>query len=347
MEFSYELSDLLRLLSPERVVGSTSAVISRISTLEEAGEGDVAFLGNAKYRKKAEHSRASVLLLPMNFVAQPIDGQCLLFFKNPSMAIGVLSRDIEVRCAPRRRAGIHPSAVVDGTASLAGDVSVGANVVIEAGVVIGEGSVVMAGCYLGYGVEIGPGSILYPGVKVMDFCEIGARCRIYPGVVVGADGFGYETIGGVNERLPQIGNVVIGDDVDIGANTTIDRARFGHTRIGRGTKIDNLVQIGHNVVVGEHCLIAAQTGISGSTALGNHVALGGQVGIAGHIEIPDGIMVAGKSSVAGYHAKYGKVLRGIPAIGITDINRLYVLWRKLPEVFARLERLENRPSEKE
>ena len=140
----------------------------------------------------------------------------------------------------------------------------------------------------------------------MDFCEIGNNSTLFPGVVIGADGYGYETVNGVHEKIPQIGNVVVGNNVDIGANTTIDRARFGSTIIGDGTKIDNLVQIGHNVRIGKHCLIVSQTGISGSTTIGNYVVLGGQVGVAGHIFIPDGVMVAGKSAVASYHKKHGR-----------------------------------------
>jgi UDP-3-O-[3-hydroxymyristoyl] glucosamine N-acyltransferase len=174
----------------------------------------------------------------------------------------------------------------------------------------------------------------------MDFCEIGARVTLFPGVVIGADGFGYETVNGAHEQIPQMGNVVICDDVDIGANSTIDRARFEHTVVGRGTKIDNLVQIGHNVSIGEGCLIVAQTGISGSTTIGNYVVIGGQVGIAGHIAIPDGVMIAGKSAIPSYRPSEGKLLRGSPAMPMRDANRFYVLRKKIPELFNRVSALE-------
>jgi UDP-3-O-[3-hydroxymyristoyl] glucosamine N-acyltransferase len=243
-------------------------------------------------------------------------------------------------CSPRPKPGIHGTAVVDESASIADGVSIGPHAVVGAGVVIAENVEIMAGCYIGNYVKIKKNSTLYQSVKIMDFCEIGARVRLFPGVVIGSDGFGYETVDGIHECVPQIGNVIIGDDVDIGANSTIDRARFEHTVIGRGTKIDNLVQIGHNVIVGEGCLIVAQTGISGSTTIGNYVVIGGQVGVAGHITIPDGVMIAGKSSIPSYKDKYGKILRGIPAMPIGEANRFYVLRKKIPELFDRVAAIE-------
>jgi UDP-3-O-[3-hydroxymyristoyl] glucosamine N-acyltransferase len=340
MNFSYTINELWSLLRPQRIAGGGAVVVSRVRSLAGAGQGDISFLGNPKYRRNVETSEASVILLPADCNIFPKDGQCFLFFDNPSMALGVLCRDIERRCRPQPSPGIHGTAIIGNGASIGARVSIGANVVIGEGASIGDGVVIMAGCYVGNRVKIGEDSTLHPSVNVMDFCEIGARVSLFSGVVVGSDGFGYETVGGVHEHIPQIGNVVICDDVDIGANSTIDRARFEHTIIGRGTKIDNLVQIGHNVIIGEGCIIVAQTGISGSTVIGNHVIIGGQVGIVGHITIPDGVMIAGKSSVAGYKEKYGKFLRGNPAMPIDEANRFYVFRKKIPELFDRVSALE-------
>jgi UDP-3-O-[3-hydroxymyristoyl] glucosamine N-acyltransferase len=340
MNFSYELDELINLLSPKKVIGSTSFPVSRISSLLEAKQGEVSFLGNSKYKKEVECSQASVILLPIGSTSQPKKNQCFLLFDNPSFALGILCKYIEKKCCRPAIVGIHPSAVIDKTVFIGKNVSIGANVVIEADSSISDNVTIMAGCYVGYNAKIGKGSTLHPSVKVMDFCEIGSRVTLFAGVVIGSDGFGYETISGIHEKIPQIGNVIIGDDVDIGSNTTIDRARFNCTLIGKGTKIDNLVQIGHNVTIGEDCLIAAQTGISGSTTIGNYVVIGGQVGIAGHINIPDGVMIAGKSAVANYKPRMGKILRGDPAMAISDVNHFYALRKKLPDLFSRVSDLE-------
>jgi UDP-3-O-[3-hydroxymyristoyl] glucosamine N-acyltransferase len=340
MKFSYTLDELNRLLRPLKIVGNGENSISCVSSLTDAKRGDVSFLGNLKYKKDAETSEASVILLPVDCQLTPKDWQSFLFFENPSMALGILCRDIERRCFPRPEVGIHGTAIIGKGVSVGGEVSIGPHVVIGVNATIARRAVIMAGCYVGNHVKIGEDSALYPSAKVMDFCEIGARVTLSSGVVVGSDGFGYETVNGVHEHIPQIGNVVVCDDVDIGANTTIDRSRFGHTIIGRGTKIDNLVQIGHNVVIGEWCIIVAQTGISGSTVIGNYVVIGGQVGIAGHITIPDGVMIAGKSAIPSYKSKNGKILRGNPAMPIEEANRFYVLRRKIPQLFERVRAIE-------
>ncbi|MDR1890637.1 MAG: UDP-3-O-(3-hydroxymyristoyl)glucosamine N-acyltransferase [Puniceicoccales bacterium] len=345
MNFSYELHELIDLLIPKKIIGHTSFPISHIGSLVETKQGGVSFLGNSKYRKEVEKSQASAILLPMELDLAPKENQCFLFFDNPSFALGKLCQDIERKCCPQPHGWHHPKAVIDATASIGQNVSIGPNVVVESNATIADNVIIMAGCYIGHSAKIGPNSVLHPSVVVMDFCEIGSRVTLFSGVIIGSDGFGYETVDGVHEKIPQIGNVVIGDDVDIGANTTIDRARFSHTKIGKGTKIDNLVQIGHNVTIGEGCLIIAQTGISGSTTIGNHVIIGGQVGIAGHINIPDGVWIGGKSSVVSYKSKMGKILRGNPAMSIGDANHFYVLRPKIPNLFDRVSKLEKSLSE--
>jgi UDP-3-O-[3-hydroxymyristoyl] glucosamine N-acyltransferase len=341
MKFSYTLGDLVKLLRPRDIAGDTKALITGISSLATAQCGDISFLGNLKYRKELEISQASVVLLPTDYQQKPHANQCFLFFDSPSLALGILCRDIEVKYYPRPRIGIHATAVVDRAASIGKDVSIGPHVVIEAGAEIGDGVTIAAGCYIGHCAKIGSGSILHPSARVMNFCTIGARVILFSGAVIGSDGFGYESVSGVHEKLPQIGNVIIEDDVDVGANTTIDRARFGNTVVGQGTKIDNLVQIAHNVTIGRGCIIVAQTGISGSTTIGNYAIIGGQVGIAGHVAIPDGIMIAGKAAVSSYKPGDGKVLRGNPAMPINEANRIYILMRRLPNLFRRVSDIED------
>ncbi|MDR1528118.1 MAG: UDP-3-O-(3-hydroxymyristoyl)glucosamine N-acyltransferase [Puniceicoccales bacterium] len=340
MNFSYELDELIDLLVPKEVIGHTSFPISYIESLTKTKRGGISFLGNLKYRKDVSISQASVILLPMGLDLTPKENQCFLLFDNPSLALGKLCQDIEKKYCHRPSVGTHPKAIIDATVSIGQNVSIGPNVVIEANAIISDNVVIMAGCYIGHGVKIGNNSVLHPSVKVMDFCEIGSRVTLFSGVVIGSDGFGYETVDGIHEKIPQIGNVIIEDDVDVGANTTIDRARFSHTKIGKGTKIDNLVQIGHNVIIGNGCLITAQTGIAGSTIIGDYVVIGGQVGIAGHLNIPNGTMIAGKSSVASYKPKMGKILRGNPTMPINDANLFYVLRSKIPNLFDRVLKLE-------
>ncbi|MDR1457437.1 MAG: UDP-3-O-(3-hydroxymyristoyl)glucosamine N-acyltransferase [Puniceicoccales bacterium] len=340
MNFSYALDELIGLLVPKKVIGHTTFPISHIESLAKTKQGGISFLGNPKYKKDVAISQASVILLPLWLDLTPKENQCFLLFDNPSLALGKLCRDIEEKYYHHPDVGTHPKAAVDATVSIGQNVSIGPNVVVEANATISDNVVIMAGCYIGRGVNIGSDSVLHPSVKVMDFCEIGSRVTLFSGTVIGSDGFGYETVDGIHKKVPQIGNVIIGDDVDIGANTTIDRARFNHTKIGKGTKIDNLVQIGHNVIIGNGCLIAAQTGIAGSTTIGNHVVIGGQVGIAGHLNIPDGVMIAGKSSVANYKPKMGKILRGNPTMPIHDANLFYVLRSRIPDLFDRVLKLE-------
>ncbi|MDR2777126.1 MAG: UDP-3-O-(3-hydroxymyristoyl)glucosamine N-acyltransferase [Puniceicoccales bacterium] len=340
MNFSYELDELIDLLVPRKVIGHTSFSISYIESLTKTKQRGISFLGNPKYKKDVATSQASVILLPMGLDLTPKENQCFLLFDNPSLALGKLCRDIEGKNCHHPDVGTHPEAIIDATVSIGQNVSIGPHVIIESNATIADNVIIMAGCYIGHGVKIGNNSVLYPSVKVMDFCEIGSRVTLFSGVVIGSDGFGYETMDGTHEKIPQIGNVVIEDDVDVGTNTTIDRARFSHTKVGKGTKIDNLVQIGHNVIIGNGCLIAAQTGIAGSTTIGNHVVIGGQVGIAGHINIPDEVMIAGKSSVANYKPKMGKILRGNPTMPINDANLFYVLRSRIPNLFDRVLKLE-------
>ncbi|MEO6245617.1 MAG: UDP-3-O-(3-hydroxymyristoyl)glucosamine N-acyltransferase, partial [Opitutaceae bacterium] len=217
--------------------------------------------------------------------------------------------------------------------------TVGPLCVVEAGAVLGERVHVQAQVFVGRNASIGDDSWLMPGVVLAAECVLGRRVRLQPGVVIGSDGFGYEFVQGRHEKVPQVGAVVIGDDVEIGANTTIDRARFSRTFIGEGTKIDNLVQIAHNVVIGRHCLICAQVGISGSTTLEDYVVLGGQAGISGHITIGKGVKAGGRAGITSDVAA-GSFVNGTPAIPYLLERRLVVLHHRLPEIFKRVAALE-------
>jgi UDP-3-O-[3-hydroxymyristoyl] glucosamine N-acyltransferase len=248
----------------------------------------------------------------------------------------------EERPAP----GVHPTAVVAKDAAVDRTASIGPHVVLERGVSVGPRAIVLAGCYVGAGARIGADAFLYPNVTVRERCEIGERVIVHSGTVIGSDGFGFVRDGQVHRKLPQVGNVVVEDDVELGACVTIDRATTGTTRIGAGSKIDNLVQIAHNVQVGKNCIIVAQVGISGSTVLGDDVVLAGQVGIVGHIEIGAGAMIGAKSGVS-KSVKPGEKLFGIPALPVTQAMRIEASLRHLPELIQTVRHLKRRVEELE
>lgn len=336
---SYSAAEIAKIVSPIRTVGSTNDYILAINSLTDAEVGDLTFLGNKKYKLQVRDSKASIILLPLDYDGAPHDGQMYMFCENPSLSLGLFCRDIEAKLSKKFAHGVHKTAVIDSSATINETAHIGANVVIDENAKIDENVVIEPGCFIGRGVKIGKGSHLQPGVKVMDFCVVGERVILYAGAVIGSDGFGYETVNGVHEKIPQIGNVVLEDDVEIGANTTIDRARFKSTVIGKGTKIDNLVQIGHNVKIGKGCLIVSQVGISGSTTLGNYVVVGGQTGIVGHLKIGDGCMFGGQTGV-GSDCEPGTFYRGSPEMPYSLANKYFVLRKRLPELFNRVDALE-------
>lgn len=339
MNFAYSQERILRIIGAEgEVSGFYDGRITGIASLAEAGPGDLAFLGNPKYRGDAENSKASVLILPEDFAGEPGPGQSYIRVPNPSYALALVCRDMESFLFPKPEPGVHPSVIVGEGAEIASEATIGPFCSIGAGAKIGA-CVLDAHTCVGREAEIGDETRLFPGVVVGDYCRVGGRNRLSAGCVLGADGFGYEFAEGSHQRVPQIGNVVTEADVDIGANTTVDRARFGSTWIGQGTKIDNLVQIAHNVRIGRHCLIVSQVGISGSTELGDGVVIGGQSGTVGHITIGAGARIAGKTGV-NRSIGPGQQVRGIPAEPLHVFNRVAVLQRKLPDLFKRFDRLE-------
>jgi len=320
-----------------KVVGDPGIVIRGVAGIREALPGDITFLANARYDAHLDETRASAVICSR----EPRDTTMpLIQVDNPYLAFQQTVRVFRPD-ADRQAPGVHATAVIAEGVELGAGVSIGAWCVIEKGAVIGERAVIMAHGYVGAQARVGADTLLYPRVTVREECVLGARNIIHSGVVIGSDGFGFAFDKGRYHKVPQVGNVVVGDDVEIGANTTIDRATTDSTRIGDGTKIDNLVQIGHNVAIGKHCIVVAQVGISGSTRLDDYVTIGGQAGLAGHIHIAERAVLAAKSGVI-RSVGVGEVVAGFPAMPHPLWKRVYALLQKLPQLFQRTKALEER-----
>ena len=330
------LDELAEILGGE-VVGDGTVEIRGVAGIREAMPGDLTFLANAHYDAYLLETRASAVICSREARTAPVP---LLLVDNPYLAFQRIVRVFRPE-PPRAAAGIHPAAIVAADAEIAPSASIGPFCVVESKARIGADAVLMARCYVGTESSIGAGTVLYPGVVVREECTIGERCIVHPNAVIGADGFGFALDHGRYHKIPQVGCVVIGDDVEIGANTTIDRATTDATRIGDGTKIDNLVQIGHNVVIGKHCIVVAQVGISGSTELAEYVTIGGQAGLSGHIRLGAGVTVAGGSGVTKSVAAGATVL-GYPAMPIAAFKRLHALMQRLPRIWKHAMQLEER-----
>jgi len=336
---SLTLGELARLLDGEIVRGDRELALSGIAALDEAGPGELSFLGNERYREQFLRTGASAVIVPPGVDGGP-EACALLACANPSFAFGEAVKRFTAELAPRFEPGVHPRAVVDEGAELDP-----AKVRVEAGAVVMRGAVVAEGCEIGPNAVIGPGVRLGRDCRVManvtirERCVLGERVILQPGAVIGSDGYGYEFVDGGHRKIDQIGIVVIEDDVEIGANSTIDRARFGRTVIGAGTKIDNLVQVGHNCRIGRHNLLVAQSGIAGSARTGDQVVVAAQSGIAGHVEIGAGAQLAGRAGVSA-DLEGGKVYGGHPAVPHMQHQREKAALRKLPELLKRVRKLE-------
>lgn len=339
MQLSFSPEEILEIVQAKTTRGSTDSTISGIAGLESAHEGDLSFLGNLKYRSQVAGTQASLILVPEEYEGEPNENQVYAMVPNPSAALGQICARIEQQLWPKPAAGIHASAVVDKDADVASTATIGPQCVVESGARIGENVHLQAQVFVGRNAGVGSESWLMPGVIVGAECEIGRRVRLHSGVVIGSDGFGYEFVDGRHEKVPQVGSVLIEDDVEIGANSTIDRARFSRTVIGEGTKIDNLVQIAHNVIIGKHCILCAQVGISGSAVLEDYVILGGQAGVAGHIKVGKGVKSGGRAGITS-DVEAGAFVNGYPAMPYMQERRIQVLQRKLPELFKRVSALE-------
>jgi UDP-3-O-[3-hydroxymyristoyl] glucosamine N-acyltransferase len=324
------------------VIGDGSIEITGVAGIREAREGELTFLANPRYESYLDETRASAIIVAEN---HRITDKALIRNPHPYLAF------LKAVCffqgdGPKSEPGIHPSAVLGDGVEIDPSASIGPQVVIEAGARVGAGARIDAGCFVGLGAAIGSGTRLYPNVTVREGCTLGHRVIVHSGTVIGSDGFGFVRDGDLYRKLPQVGTVLVEDDVEIGANVTIDRATTGTTRIGEGSKIDNLVQIGHNVEIGPHCIIVAQVGISGSTMIGDHVVLAGQVGVVGHIEIGSGAQVGAKSGVS-KSIKPGERVFGYPALPVGQAKRIEASLRNLPELIQTVRSLKRRVEELE
>jgi UDP-3-O-[3-hydroxymyristoyl] glucosamine N-acyltransferase len=318
------------------VEGDAARVVSGVATLESAGPGHISFCTDARYQAAARASAAGAFLAPAGITELP--GPVVRTANAPLAFIRLLQLfHPEEEVLP----GIHPSAVVAADASIDSTATVGAQAVIETGVCVGARVRIFPLVYVGQKAQIGDDTVLYPHVVVRERVRLGRRVIVHAGAVIGADGFGYARDGNVHRHIPQVGSVLIEDDVEIGANTTIDRATLGDTIVRRGTKIDNLVQIGHNVDVGEDCIIVAQVGLAGSARLGRGAVLAGQVGIADHVRIADGVSVAAQSGIGSDITEPGIYL-GCPARPAFESKRIMIAESQLPELIRRVRRLERR-----
>jgi UDP-3-O-[3-hydroxymyristoyl] glucosamine N-acyltransferase len=336
------VQELAALVGGQLVSGDRSdAPISGAASISEAQAGEVTFFGNPKYIAALKACKATAVLVPSDFTetVPPLVIRCA----NPTLAFS----KVLAQFAPEPVVfppGVHPSATIGSDVMLCDAVSVQPHAVIEPGATIGARSVIGAGSYVGRDAVIGEDCRVADRVTVGARCVLGNRVILHSGVVLGSDGFGFEFEGGRHVKIPQTGIVQVDDDVEIGANTTIDRARFGRTWIGEGTKIDNLVQIAHNVQVGKHCIICAQTGVSGSTRLHDYVVLGGQVGTVGHIEIGMGSQVGAQSGLS-KDVPPGQVMFGSPAIPMKEAKEQLARVALLPRLFERVKRLEQNARE--
>ncbi|HVJ46622.1 MAG TPA: UDP-3-O-(3-hydroxymyristoyl)glucosamine N-acyltransferase [Luteolibacter sp.] len=340
MAIALTLSELARLVDGNIVRGGLDVSLAGVSALDAAGPGEVSFFGNDKYRGQFLTTRAGAVIAATGETDGP-ESTALITVANPSLAFAAVVKHFAAS-AKALQPGVHPRAIVDESANLD-----------PTKVRIHAGAVVMAGATIGDGTEIGPNAVIYEdavigkdcrimaNVTVRERCVTGDRVILQPGCVIGSDGYGYEFSGGKHVKIDQVGIVEIADDVEIGANTTVDRARFGKTQIGQGTKIDNLVQIGHNVVIGKHCLIVGQTGIAGSAKLEDYVTAAAQVGIGGHVVVGAKSILTARTGVTA-SLPGGQTYAGKPAHTLREEMKSMALMRRLPKLISRVKALEQK-----
>jgi UDP-3-O-[3-hydroxymyristoyl] glucosamine N-acyltransferase len=336
MEFTArQIADLLK----GKIEGKEDAKVFRLDKIEEGAEGGLTFLANPKYTPFIYTTKASIVIVDHTFVAEQPVSSTLVRVENAYQSFVQL---LEIyNQIQRDKKGIEQPSFVSTTASLGKDIYIGAFAYIGNNVKVGNNVKIYPQVYIGDNVTIGDNTTLFAGARIYSDCVIGKDCTIHSGTIIGADGFGF-TPNSANQynKVAQIGNVILEDHVDVGANTTIDRATLGSTIIRKGVKLDNLIQIAHNVEIGENTVIAAQTGVAGSTKIGKDCMIGGQVGIVGHITIADKVKIAAQSGIGSSIINEGEILQGSPAFGIGDYKRTYVVFRKLPALEKRIQELE-------
>ena len=330
------LKEIAELIGGD-IVGEANTVITGVGGIQDASEGDITFLANSKYLSFLEKTKASAVITSRDITSGT---KPLIKTDNPSLAFTKVVTFI----LPKQKEhfkGIHKNAVISKSAKLGKNLAIGPFVVIEDGCCLGDNTVIYPNCYLGRASSVGRDSLIYSNVSIRENCSLGNRVIVHCGAVIGSDGFGFVAVDGIHYKIPQVGNVVIEDDVEIGANVTIDRARFDKTIIGQGTKIDNLVQIGHNVRIGKNCLIVAGVAIAGSATIGNNVILAGQSGVAGHVIIGDNSVVMGKAGVT-KSLPEGSIVWGMPARPADEARKAAVYAQNLPKLFDSIKEIKKK-----
>jgi UDP-3-O-[3-hydroxymyristoyl] glucosamine N-acyltransferase len=344
MHIHIGIDEIRAILPDASQVGDATPDITFVASLEEATPCDAAFCQGHQNSTKLAQTKAGVVFVPQDTTQLPGEGQVFFIVKDPSMALAKLCEIIDRAMHPAPAAGVHPNAFVDSQAIVAASASIGPMCTVGPGSVIEEGVILEAHVSIGREVRIGANSHFYPGVVVGDYCKIGKSVRLHPGVVIGGDGFGYMQVGKlpdiVHYKVPQIGNVVIEDEVEIGANSTVDRARFGSTIIGEGTKIDNFVQIAHNVKIGRGCIFCSQSGVAGSTTVGDYVLVWGQAAIVGHIEVGSFSVIGGQAGVT-KSLPQGSKVTGTPARSMYEVRKADATLAKLTPLMPKLRKLLN------
>ena len=319
------------------VIGNPDAEVFKLSKIEEGTEGSLTFLANPKYSNFIYTTAATITIVNLDFIPESELSTTLIKVEDAYQAFSkLLEYYNQVKLM---KSGIEQPSVISENVTYGEKLYLGSFSYVGQNVIIGNNVKIYPNCFIGDNVVIGDNCIFFAGVKIYSETEIGSNCNFHSGCVVGSDGFGFApTEDGTFSKIPQIGNVVIGDDVNVGANSTIDRATLGSTIIGKGVKLDNHIQIAHNVEIGENTVIAAQTGIAGSTKIGNNCMIGGQVGFAGHIVIGNNVRIQAQSGV-GKNVKDGEILQGSPAFGYADYSKSYVHFRNLPKIVSDLDEL--------
>lgn len=315
--------------------GDPHVQVSTVSPIESGFKGALSFLANPKYNEFIQTTEASVVIVKEDFQVDFDVKPTLIRVADPYSCFALLLQKYDEMNRPQ--VGIHPSAIIADSATIGKNVTISAGVIIEENAVVGDGCILGAQVVLEKKTKLGKKCWLHSGAKVLHDCILGNNCTLHAGVTIGSDGFGFAPSDVAYSKIPQVGNVVLEDDVEIGSNSTIDRATMGATIIRKGVKLDNLIQVAHNVEIGEHTVIAAQTGIAGSTKIGKRCMIGGQVGIVGHLKIGDNVKIAAQSGV-GNNLPNNAIVQGSPAFEVGNYRRSYVSFRRLPETLRAIEK---------
>lgn len=337
MEFTArQIAELLQ----GTIEGNPDVKVTRLARIEEGEPGTLTFLANPAYAPYIYTTRSSIVIINRDFEPEQAISATMIRVENAYQCFAKL---LEVYNTLRRnKSGVEANAFLDPSATIGKDIYAGAFCYVGKDVKIGDRVKIYPQVYIGDNCTIGDDTTLFPGVKIYSDCILGKQVTVHSGVIIGGDGFGFQPNAENNyQKVAQIGNVIIEDHVEIGANSTIDRATLGSTIIRKGVKLDNLIQIAHNVEIGENTVIAAQTGVAGSTRIGKNCMIGGQVGIVGHIQIADGVKIAAQSGIGTAITTPNEIVQGSPAFAIGDYKRSYVMFRKLPELEKKIQDLQN------